>query len=350
MKPHLVYGSCLLSILHSALMATAGDVRGIALMPPYCSPEISPAVAWLESIDPAGKPGGKAVSPRPPGEMVLMRQSALQFVPRIVVLKKGQSIQFTNEDSEFHNIHVHARGELFNQTMPPGQPTAFTPASTGILNVFCDIHQHMRAFLIVLESPWAMTCDKKGKYRFENVPAGRYRLTLWHEMGRKPVEREIEVPSDGIDLGTTQLTDATAPPGRASLIAPPAKTWPELIDRIAIKLTTSLAAAKRSESAERAKSLADSAHQADFVESGLAQAVRTRLGNERAIDLESKFRKFAEAIKAATAAAPSDSAEASSALRSLMAALVQASQDLKSAGSTTIAKPENDESQAKPNE
>lgn len=319
--------------------AIAGDVRGTAVMPPYCSPETSPAVAWLESLDPATEKAVRSDPSKPPGEMVLVRQAAMQFVPRVLVLKKGQPIQFTNEDSEFHNVHVQARDELFNQTMPPGQPTIFTPAGTGILNVFCDIHQHMRAFLFVLDTPWAMPCSTKGAYRFENVPPGRYRLSLWHEMGRKPVTKEIDVPPEGLDLGTIQLTDATAPPSRKSLLARPAASWPEAIDRISVRLSASLEAARRSDSRERAGNLAETAFQVDYAESGLPQTIRTHLGEQRAAELDAKFRKFADTLQAASKTSEPDFSEASSTMRSLMASLVRASEDLKAKGVTLVPKP-----------
>jgi plastocyanin len=318
--------------------AIAGDVRGTVVMPPYCSPETSPAVVWLETLDTAKGKTQKTDTPKPAGETVLVRQAAMQFVPRVLVLKKGQPIQFTNEDSEFHNVHVQAREELFNQTMPPGQPTVFTPVGTGILNVFCDIHQHMRAFLFVLETPWAMACGPKGNYRFENVPAGRYRMSLWHEMGRNPVVKEIEVPHDGLELGTIQLTDATAPPSRKSLLARPVTTWPEVIDRISVRLSSSLEAARRPDSRERALSLADSAFQVDYAESGLPQTIRTHLGEQRAAELDAKFRKFADAIRASTKSAKIEITEAPVAMRSLMASLIRVSEDLKAKGVTLIPK------------
>lgn len=318
--------------------AIAGDVRGTVVMPPYCSPETSPAVVWLESLDPAKEKPQNTDTSKPAGEMVLVRQAAMQFVPRVVVLKKGQPIQFTNEDSEFHNVHVQARGELFNQTMPPGQPTVFEPAGTGMLNVFCNIHQHMRAFIFVLDTQWAMACGPKGKFRFEIVPAGRYRMSLWHEMGRKPVTKQIDIPQEGLDLGTIQLTDATAPPSRNSLLARPATTWPEVIDRISVRLSSSLEAARRTESRDRAVSLAESVFQVDYAESGLPQTIRTHLGEQRAAELDAKFRKFAEAIRSSANSSKTELSEASATMRSLMSSLIRVSEDLKTKGVTLIPK------------
>ena len=311
----------------------AGDVSGIVNMPPYCSPETSPAVVWLE---PESLPGpGKAADgkPMPSADTLLVRQAALQFVPRIIVAKKGQNLRFTNEDSEFHNVHVQARGELFNQTMPPGQPADFTPTLTGILRVNCDIHQHMRAFVIIQETPWIMACSRKGAYRFRDVPAGRYRITFWHEMGSRPTVQSIEVPETGLTLEPILLTDATAPPSRSSMLAAaPAKSWQDVIDRISVRLASALEAAKRPDTFDRARKLADEAWRNEFESTDLGKAIRTHLEPDRRIEIEKKFAKFASEIRQSTESGKKDVSTASATMRSLLANLVRATEDLKTKG------------------
>jgi len=215
----------------------AGDVRGLVKMPSTCSPEISPAVIWLEPETPADT---KVASQAKPAELSLVRQAALQFTPRVVVLRKGQQVRFTNEDSEFHNVHVQARGELFNQTMPPGQPALFTPATTGVLNVLCDIHHHMRAFLIVQDTPWMAACNSKGKFLITDVPPGRYKMSFWHETGGKPIEKSIEVPATGLDLEPITLVDSVSPSRSSVLVSSKVMTWPEVVDQVAMRLSASI--------------------------------------------------------------------------------------------------------------
>jgi plastocyanin len=129
--------TALILLVFIACRLPAGDVSGEIRMPSTCSPEVSPAVIWLVPQDPtAADEAKKQALSQDLKNTALMQQSALQFVPRVLVLKKGQPIRFTNEDSEFHNVNVQARGELFNQTMPPGQLADFLPATTGILRIF----------------------------------------------------------------------------------------------------------------------------------------------------------------------------------------------------------------------
>ncbi|MFM7318520.1 MAG: hypothetical protein ACKO85_17160 [Isosphaeraceae bacterium] len=312
----------------------AGDVSGEIRMPSTCSPEISPAVVWLVPLEPAKAGAAKAVdqSEKPAG-LVLMRQSALQFVPRVVVLKKGQQVQFTNDDSEFHNVHVQARGELFNQTMPPGQPAIFSPATTGILNVFCNIHQHMRAFLILQDTPWITAIDRKGKFVINNVPEGRYTMFLWHEAGGRPGQKLIDMPAAGLKLEPILLADS-ASPSRTSLLTAKTTvtTWSDDVDQIVMRLSAAISAGSEKGQYGRAEKLAQEAFETDFKKSVLAQAVLQGLGQERATELEKQFQEFARLIREAAGSDKPDTSLAAKTMRSLVANLVRASDDLKTKG------------------
>lgn len=307
--------------------AIAGDVRGLVTMPSTCSPEISPAVIWLE---PESSTTKTLTTNTKPGELKLVRQAALQFTPRVVVLSKGQQVRFTNEDTEFHNVHVQTRGELFNQTMPPGQPAVFTPATSGVLNVLCDIHQHMRAFLIVQDTPWITAINSKGKFRLENVPAGRYNMSVWHETGGNPSVKSIDVPESGLEIAPIVLADSVSPSRSTVLASTNIMTWPEVVDQIAMRLSASISAAGRADSAKRARTLAEDAYWVDFEASDMETAVRAHLGLDRSIDLEKRFLKFMSEIRDSTKSEARNTSAASTTMRGLIATLYRATEDLKS--------------------
>lgn len=313
------------SLLTLATSSPAGDVRGQFKMPSTCSPEVSPAVIWLEPESPEAKvPAAQAK----PGELALVRQAALAFVPRVVVLKKGQQVQFTNEDTEFHNVHVQSRGELFNMSAPPGQPIQFTPKSTGVLNVLCDIHQHMRAFLVIQDTPWITACDAKSNFTLKDVPAGRYKMTFWHETGGKPTSKSIDVPADGLTLDPIVLADTVAPSRSTVLASTKVLKWNEVVDQVAARLGTSLSAAADPASAKRARTLAEDAYWVDFEGSDMETAVRAHLGLDRAIELEKRFLKFMSEIRDATKSDKHDTSAAAITMRGLVANLVKAADDL----------------------
>ncbi|MBV8232823.1 MAG: iron transporter [Planctomycetaceae bacterium] len=123
---------------------------------------------------------------------MLIDQRGLQFAPRVRAMTLGQTLRFTNQDAETHNVHIE---NDFNQSMSPGQAHDFVPSRPGVLRLLCDIHSHMRGFVVVSASPWVRTCSRTGSFRFEGVPDGRYALNVWHEMGTQ-LRHEVVVEGD----------------------------------------------------------------------------------------------------------------------------------------------------------
>ena len=60
------------------------------------------------------------------------------------------------------------------------------------ITLVCDVHSHMRGYVVVSPTPWIQVCSSQGRFRLENVPDGRYRLNVWHEMG-EPLRAEIAI-------------------------------------------------------------------------------------------------------------------------------------------------------------
>ena len=132
-------------------------------------------------------------------DVALINQEGLQFSPRVQAIALGQSVQFTNADNETHNVHV---GNDFNESMSPGQPRRFTPTRPGVYTLLCDVHSHMRGYLVVGPTPWVAACTRQGRFRLDGVPDGRYVLDVWHEMGT-PLRRVLTVAGGSpVDLGT----------------------------------------------------------------------------------------------------------------------------------------------------
>ncbi len=241
-------------LLCAAGSENRGDrgVSGIVRMPDICSPSVSPAVVYLVPSDSREQTTAPkhasmhALTGRSgPAEVVLINQRGLQFVPRVQAIALGQAIRFTNEDGETHNVHVVSPGFAFNQSMSPGQFRDFTPAQPGVMRLACDIHMHMRAFVVISPSPWVQVCDREGRYRLDGVPEGRYILTAWHEMG-DPVQREITVAAEkGTKLPDLVLSSSLAPGGLAGQEAAPVRPWADVIDGIGVTLAASRDAATR---------------------------------------------------------------------------------------------------------
>ena len=220
----------------------AGDVAGNVLMPDVCSPEVSPAVVLLEPVGAKAKRGENPASV--PADVALVNQRGLQFIPRVQTLRLGQTIRFTNDDAETHNVHILSPGNEFNEAMAAGQAREFTPVKPGVVRLTCDIHAHMRGFILVSASPWVAVCPANGAFRFRDVPAGRYKLTAWHEMGQ-PLKQEITVEAGkDLDLPTLTLSGPIVTAPRIGRVAP-VRAWAEVIDRIGILMASSIRSAGR---------------------------------------------------------------------------------------------------------
>jgi high-affinity iron transporter len=169
-----------LTSLLIATLARAGDVSGRVEMPAICSPTVSPAVVTLERLD------GMVQKTKPgPGVRVgLVNQRGLQFEPRVQAVQAGQTVRFTNEDSETHNVHILTPGVPFNQSMARGLTVDYQAEKPGLLRIVCDVHSHMRGFVVVSPTPYFEVCRSDGQFSLRNVPEGRYRLQVWHEMGQ----------------------------------------------------------------------------------------------------------------------------------------------------------------------
>ncbi len=211
----------------AAVDSDAGDVSGVVRMPDVCSPSISPAVVYLTPVD--GRPstmsngsiGARSgLTPEPRAEVALVTQRGLQFLPRIQAISVGQSVRFTNQDGETHNVHIVSPGFAFNQSMAPGQGQEFTPAQPGVMRLACDIHHHMRGYVVVSPSPWSRVCDREGRFQLHDVADGHYILTAWHEMG-DPATTEITVAgSKKLQIPDLVLTSFAPRTGGAAGPAP----------------------------------------------------------------------------------------------------------------------------------
>mgnify|MGYP003338834524 CR=1 FL=1 len=106
----------------------------------------------------------------------------LNASPRVVAVAAGGEVAFPNDDKIFHNVFSLSRARSFNLgRYPKGQTRTVRFDKPGIVKVFCDIHSHMSAFILVFSHPFFSVTDASGRYRIENVPPGTYTLVAWNE-------------------------------------------------------------------------------------------------------------------------------------------------------------------------
>lgn len=135
-----------------------------------------------------------------PAQHIVIDQKGLMFVPHIVAVEQGTTVDFLNSDSVAHNvfwISVGGNKKLGHNlgTWPKGQKQAFKFDNPGVVPLLCNVHPEMSAYIIVSPTPYFATTDKSGEYKVENVPDGVYSVTAWHE-GAKSKSNPVKVAGD----------------------------------------------------------------------------------------------------------------------------------------------------------
>lgn len=103
------------------------------------------------------------------------------FLPRVTPLTPGSSVQFINSDKFFHNVFSITPGMRFNiGRRPTGTVVRRNFDKPGEVKIFCDIHAHMNAFVICLETPYFIRANKSGYYQLDGLPEGDYEIRVYH--------------------------------------------------------------------------------------------------------------------------------------------------------------------------
>jgi plastocyanin len=154
------------------LCGTQKDAEDLLLSP---QKEIRNAVVWLDNPPAGGKP------PALP-EKVEIDQKACVFIPRVVIVPAGGTVDFLNSDRLLHNIHATPKANLsFNRTQPKSRTIPITFAKPEIIRINCELHSWMSAWVVVAAHPYYAITGPDGQFSFDNLPAGQYKLQIWHE-------------------------------------------------------------------------------------------------------------------------------------------------------------------------
>jgi len=126
-----------------------------------------------------------------------MDQRGEHFVPRVLAVTVGTAVEFPNHDETFHNVFSLSPVRTFDLgRYAPGRTGSVTFDRPGIVPIFCDIHTHMSAYVLVFSHPFFAVTDEEGRYTIAGVPPGSYALMVWSEIGTVP-PRPIVVRAGG---------------------------------------------------------------------------------------------------------------------------------------------------------
>lgn len=152
---------------------------------------------------------GKITPPDPPAAVVFLegqfptnsihrtnevQQLGAQFRPALLPIEVGTSVAFPNEDDFYHNVFSYSKAKRFDlgRYRKNDRPPVEVFDKPGVVKLYCEIHQHMRGVILVLDTPY-FTRTTNGLYRLQDLPVGKYVLKAWIDekhVYEKPVELE----------------------------------------------------------------------------------------------------------------------------------------------------------------
>ncbi len=196
MKHFLLYpvAACM---LFAGREAVAGDIKG--KITATGARDNANAVVFIEKI-----PGKSFPAPK---KHEMMNQKNLTFIPHILPVLAGTTVDFLNSDDVLHNVYSpDPCADKFNLgSWPKGQKKEYTFKNPGCRAVLlCNVHPEMEGYVVVLETPYFAVTAKDGSYEIKGVPAGTYTLSVWHEK-LKGAPLKVDVPAQGTSTADFSL-------------------------------------------------------------------------------------------------------------------------------------------------
>jgi plastocyanin len=195
--------SCLFALTLVAPCAAATGIEGRVTLPPgqvttvvnqryeivanagILSPSPPVAIVYLE---------GSFTRPDTPA-LFEISQKDMTFLPALLPLQAGNRVEFPNNDDTYHNIFSYSPAKRFDlgRYRPDERPVPSVLFDTpGLVVLRCDIHDHMRALILVLDTPHFVLTDGEGRFHLTGLPAGKYTLKVWLN-SRTTLARPVEL-------------------------------------------------------------------------------------------------------------------------------------------------------------
>jgi plastocyanin len=176
-----------------------GTIVGMSLTsaaePPKPPPGPTGTVAGKISVKgkPAADRSGMVVSlegvpsskPVPPAVHPQIRQHDLKFLPEVMVIVKGTTVDFPNDDKIFHNVFSLSETSKFDLGLyKSGDSKSVTFKKKGVADIYCNIHPDMVAKVMVVDTSFYSVAKADGSFKIENVPVGTYPVNAWQPWGQ----------------------------------------------------------------------------------------------------------------------------------------------------------------------
>jgi len=139
----------------------------------------------------------------------VMDQQNLSFRPHLLPIPVGATVSFPNQDKVDHNVFSLSRTQKFNLgSYKPGESKKITFDKPGIVELRCDVHAEMIAYIMVLKNPYFAITDKGGNFKIADAPIGKVLVKTWHEKLKNAKQKAV-VPDKGEIAVNLNLTRGT---------------------------------------------------------------------------------------------------------------------------------------------
>src|ERR1700675_1432405 len=133
----------------------------------------------------------------PSKDHIVVDQRKMAFIPRVVAVQQGTTVDFLNSDPVGHNVYwpsISGNKKLSHNlgTWPKGDKKPFQFNDLGSVPLLCNVHPEMSGYGAVVPTPYFAVTDKDGNFEIKDVPAGKYTLKTWSEDG-KPTTQAVDV-------------------------------------------------------------------------------------------------------------------------------------------------------------
>lgn len=169
----------LLAVLGFGPQSRATDITGAVTVP-----KPDQAVVYVETIAGTFR-----------GERVKMGQQNKVFLPYVLPVVKGATVEFQNSDDLEHNVFGVGADEFNLGNWTKGIVREHSFDKLGDVIILCNVHKEMEAHVLVLQNPYFARLDNSGNFRIANVPPGDYVVKLWYR--GKVKKQSVKAPATG---------------------------------------------------------------------------------------------------------------------------------------------------------
>lgn len=138
--------------------------------------------------------------PSPPSKPKTIQQVNKRFIPEVLAVVAGTTVDFPNNDTIYHNVFSLSKTQPFDLGLYSyGSSKSVKFDRLGLVKVYCNIHPQMLAYILVLANPYFTVTDSNGHFTLSNVPLGAVTIRTWYPRSQQFPEKRVVVTSQGIN-------------------------------------------------------------------------------------------------------------------------------------------------------